>query len=100
VAGDVYGATLDPTGKILAVAAGNGVEFFHFNGAAPITKFTGVIETSGPISEMAWDHDGHLYAQNAAGGALHIYAVTTKSAKELPWSPTVIPEGAFVVRTR
>ena len=97
---DVYAVALDPTGKILAIATGNGVQFFHFNGAAPITKFTGVIETSGHISGMAWDNDGHLYAQDAVGGTLHVYAVTTTSAKELPGSPTVIPEGAFVVRTR
>jgi hypothetical protein len=28
---------LDPTGKILAVATGTGIAFYHFNGADPIT---------------------------------------------------------------
>ncbi len=100
VSGDIYAMALNPTGKILAIAIGSGVQFFHFNGAAPISKFTGILETSGHFSEIAWDNDGHLYAQNASGGNLHVYAVTTTSAKELSGSPTVIPQGAFVVRTK
>ena len=81
---------LDYTGKILAVATGTGVQFFHFDGAKPITAFTGVIGVSGYITQMSWDGHGHLYAQNISG-KMHVYSVTTKSAKELPGSPTLIP---------
>jgi hypothetical protein len=99
---------LDPTGKILAVATGTGIQFFHFNGASPITTFTGIIGTSGYITGMAWDNDGPLYAQNGASGKMHVYEVTTKSANELSGSPTLIPIGtlygspvsSFVVRTK
>jgi hypothetical protein len=99
---------LDHTGKILAVATGTGVQFFHFNGAKPITPFTGVIVVSGYITHMSWDTDGHLYAQNGASGKMHVYDVTTKEAKELSGSPTLIPitpmdgraVSSFVVRTK
>ena len=102
LAGNGYPASmvLDYTGKILAVATGTGVQFFHFNGASPITKFTGIIGVSGHITHMSWDKYGHLYAQNSSG-KMHVYAVTTTSVKELSGSPTVIPIGisSFVVRS-
>jgi hypothetical protein len=103
VADEVYGMALDPTGRILAVATGNGVQFFRFNGANPVTPFTMVIGDSGSITKMAWDDDRHLYAQNGASGAMHVYEVTTKSVEELSGSPTVIPSSrssSFVVRTK
>jgi hypothetical protein len=110
LAGDGWPSSmvLDHTGKILAVATGTGVQFFHFNGAKPITSFTGVIGVSGYITHMSWDTDGHLYAQNGASGKMHVYDVTTKSAKELSGSPTLIPINtaygsaisSFVVRTK
>ena len=92
--------TLDYTGKILAVAVGTGIQFFHFNGAEPITPFTGIIGLSGYFTQMSWDADGHLYAQNGASGRMHVYEATTKSVKELSGSPTVISQGTFVVRTK
>jgi WD40 repeat protein len=91
---------LDPTGKILAVAINTGVQFFHFNGAEPITPFTGIIGVTGYVTGMAWDNVGHLYAQNGAKGRMHVYEVTETSARELPDSPTAIPIGSFVVRTK
>jgi 6-phosphogluconolactonase (cycloisomerase 2 family) len=91
---------LDHTGKILAVTTGPGVQFFHFNGAKPITEFTGIVGVSGAVTQMAWDSDDHLYAQNVAHGKMHVYEVTTKSVKELSGSGTVIPQGTFVVRTK
>jgi hypothetical protein len=86
---------LDPTGKILAVATGTGIAFYRFNGANPITPITGIIGVSGQITLMNWDDDDHLYAQNEASGRLHVYAVTTTSARELSGSPTVIPYTYF-----
>jgi hypothetical protein len=57
---------------------------------------------------MAWDSDGHLYAQNGATGKMHVYDVTKTSAKELSGSPTLIPiaslfdnvVSSFVVRAK
>jgi WD40 repeat protein len=96
----VYDMVLDPTGRILAIATGQDIQFFHFNGAKPVTRFTGVAGIPGYIKKMAWDDHGHLYAQSSAGGEIYVYEVTTTSVKELSGSPTVIPQGAFVVRTK
>jgi hypothetical protein len=82
---------LNPAGNILAVSVGTGIQFFHFNGAAPITTFTGVIGTSGYISTMSWDTDNHLYALNALSGRLHVYTATTTSVVEAAGSPYNLP---------
>jgi len=94
----VYDMKLDPTGKYLAVATGTGVQFFHFNGASPITAFTGIIGTSGYIRQLAWDSTGHLYAQNGSSGKMHVYDVTSSGVTEASGSPTVVPIGSFTVR--
>lgn len=82
---------LNPAGNILAVSVGTGIQFFHFNGANPITPFTGIIGTSGYISTMAWDKNNHLYALNAKSGKLHVYTATTTSVVEAAGSPYVPP---------
>jgi hypothetical protein len=82
---------LNPAGNILAVSVGTGIQFFHFNGANPITPFTGIIGTSGYISAMAWDKSNHLYALNAKSGKLHVYAATTTSVVEAAGSPYIPP---------
>jgi hypothetical protein len=99
VPGGVSSMILDPTGKILAVATATGVQFFHFNGANPITTFTGIIPVSGSIVQMAWDYDGHLYALNT-NHRMHVYAVTSKSAEETSGSRTDVPIGPFTVRSK
>jgi hypothetical protein len=97
-----YPLKLDPTGKYLAVATGTGVQFFHFNGAAPITPFTGIIGDSGYVFWTAWDNSGHLYAVNAASGRLHVYTVTSKGVTESKDSPTAsglfLSGGPIIVR--
>jgi len=87
VPGGVRSMVLNPAGTILAVATSTGIQFFHFNGAKPITEFTGIIGTSGFITTMSWDKDNHLYAINGATGRLHVYEATTKSVKEVSGSP-------------
>jgi WD40 repeat protein len=91
------GMTISPSGKILAVSVATGVRFFHFNGAEPITEFTGIIGTSGYISSMQWDNSNHLYAVNGASGKLHVYTVTTSSAVEAAGSPYPIGAQGLVV---
>lgn len=87
VPGGVRNMVLNPAGTVLAVATSTGIQFFHFNGAKPITEFTGIIGTSGYISTMSWDKDNYLYAINGASGRLHVYEATTKSVKEVSGSP-------------
>ncbi len=82
-----YALKLDPTGKYLAVATGTGVQVFYFNGAKPISKFTGIVGTSGFIASVSWDGSGHLYANNGDSGKLHVYDGKTKSLTEAPGSP-------------
>jgi hypothetical protein len=77
---------LNPAGTILAVAEGTGTQFYHFDGADPITPIGEIIGISGQISAMAWDKDNHLYALNTSG-KLHVYTATTTSVVESPGSP-------------
>jgi hypothetical protein len=90
---------LDPTGKILAVATGTGIQLFHFNEASPITHFTGIIGSSGFITQMAWDSNGHLYGLNYSG-KMHVYEVDAKGITETSGSRTLVPLGPFVVRSK
>jgi len=92
--------SISPAGDLLAFAVGTGVKFYHFNGADPITEYTGIIGSSGYISNMQWDKASHLYAVNGASGRLHIYEVTPTIEKEVVGSPYTIPgiaQNVFVV---
>ncbi|MGA2539340.1 MAG: hypothetical protein ABSF53_25265, partial [Terracidiphilus sp.] len=89
--------SISPSGKVLAAAVGTGIQFFHFNGAKPITKFTGIIGLSGSITTMQWDKSNHLYAINGATGNVHIYTVTTTSVVEVPGSPYSVGATGLVV---
>ena len=82
---------LNAAGTILAVTAGTGIQFFHFNGAGPITPFTGIIGSSGYISMMSWDKANHLYALNARSGRLHVYTATSTGVVEAAGSPYLPP---------
>jgi hypothetical protein len=56
---------MSPSGKLLALGVAPGIQLFHFNGANPITPYTGIIgESGGHISQVAWDNANHLYALN------------------------------------
>ena len=82
---------MNPAGNILAVSVGTGVQFFHFNGANPITPFTGVIGTANHINNMAWDDNNHLYALDYFSGELHVYTATATSVVEAAGSPYTPP---------
>jgi WD40 repeat protein len=77
---------LSPSGKFLAMIAGEGVQFFYLDGTATKT-ITGIVGTSGFVSAIAWDSSSHLYALNGASGKLHVYTVSTTSVVEAPGSP-------------
>jgi hypothetical protein len=96
--------TMSPSGKVLA-AAGNvkapaypgnnsaespGLQVFHFNGASPITKFSGVL-TSDFIDFIHWDNANHLYALSNSSGKLYVYTVTPTSITAVSGSPFKVP---------
>jgi hypothetical protein len=90
VASGINVMRMSPSGNLLAVATGTGVQIFHFNGSSPITKFTGVIGTTGFIRDLQWDKSNHLYAINGASGNLHVYTITTTTAVEAAGSPYAV----------
>jgi hypothetical protein len=100
----VSSMNLSPSGKFLAIAgaggnpAGTGLEVFHFNGASPITPFSGKL-TSAPIDQIHWDNANHLYALSDNAGKLYMFTVTSTSITEVPGSPYTIANanGLFVV---
>jgi hypothetical protein len=67
-----------PSGKLLAVAGTGGLQVFHFNGAAPATKYTGLL-TSSEVDEIGWDNSNHLYAIGNAANKLWVFTVTPSS---------------------
>lgn len=65
-----YVSTLSmaPSGKLLAVGGTGGLQVFHFNGASPITKYTGLLTTA-TIDQVFWDKSNHLYAISRSPGS-------------------------------
>jgi hypothetical protein len=86
VVGNVNYLKMAPSGKLLAVAGSAGLQVFHFNGASPITKFTGQL-TKTPINQCFWDNANHLYAISDSAGKLFVFTVTTTSASQALGSP-------------
>jgi hypothetical protein len=86
--------SIDPTNEFLAVG-GQGFAIYHFNGSKPITKYSGVLQSSVGFQEFGWDKAHHLYA--LGGGKLFVYTVTSSSIKEAPGSPYSIPESSSVI---
>jgi hypothetical protein len=87
--------SISPSGKLLASDDGNGFRVYHFNGADPITPFTGILHSSERFIEFGWDKSNHLYALSQT--ALHVYSATPTSVKEEAGSPISIPEASSVI---
>ena len=89
---------MSPTGKLLAVAGPSGLQVFHFNGAYPITTYTGLLTTN-PVNQVFWDNNHHLYAISGSAGLLYVFTVTEKSVTQAPGSPYSItaPESMTVL---
>ena len=96
----VYDMKMSPSGKLLAVAGQEGLQVFHFNGAAPITHDTGLL-TKDPINEMFWDNANHLYAITGVFGSkvnhLHVFTVTPTGYREAPGSPYTINGPQYLI---
>jgi hypothetical protein len=97
--GSVYDMNFSPSGKLLAVGGNTfnytgltkptGLQVFHFNGASPITKYTGLLTTA-PIDQIRWDNSNHLYAVSKSANKLYVFTVTPISASQAPGSPYTI----------
>jgi hypothetical protein len=80
---------MSPSGKLLAVGGTAGLQIFHFNGANPITRYTGLL-TKSEIDQMFWDDDSHLYALSRSAGKLFVFTITPTSVGQAPGSPYAI----------
>lgn len=94
--GYVSGLAMSADGKLLAVFGSAGLQVFHFNGASPMTHFTGLLTTD-PIVEAHWDRSGHLFALSTSMDTLHVFSVSTTAAAEAPGSPHAIPAPAAMI---
>ena len=104
--GTVRWMSMSPSGKVLAVAGGSGLQLFHFNPSGQASKWTGLL-TSQDIIMCSWDHASHLYALvpggpgTTNGGWLHVYTVNASGATEAAGSPYSIPLGkSLLVQSR
>ena len=71
----------------------------HFNGANPITPFTGLL-THDQIDRIAWDNDDNLYAISLSANKLSVFTVAATNAGPAPGSPYAItnPMGIAIAR--
>jgi hypothetical protein len=94
-AGILTAINMAPSGKLLAVGGTSGLQVFHYNGANPITQYTGLL-TKDVISSVSWDNTNHLYALGT--NQLYVFTITPTSVSEAPGSPYVIhnPQGMAV----
>ncbi|KAA6459081.1 hypothetical protein DYQ86_17550 [Acidobacteria bacterium AB60] len=101
---------ISPDGTLLAVAGTQGVQVFHFNGASPITSFTGLLATDS-IGAVAWDRHNHLYAITSNVYAantpvsnpnkLYVFGVTNSGATAAPGSPYAVTfPGSIAVQSK
>jgi 6-phosphogluconolactonase (cycloisomerase 2 family) len=95
---NVTSLNMAPSGKLLAVAGTGGLQVFHFNGASPITHYTGLL-TSDEVDQVYWDNKNHLYAIGSTSNKLWVFTVTPTSHGQAPGSPYAInaPGGLVVL---
>ena len=96
--GAVTGLNMSPSGKLLAVSGTTGLQVFHFNGANPVTDYTGLL-TTGEVDQVFWDNDNHLFAIGRNAGKLWVFTVTATAHSEAAGSPYTVSEpGALIVQ--
>lgn len=78
--GDITAISVSPSGKLVAVGGRSGLQVFHFNGANPITSYTGLISKAW-ITDIRWDKNNHLYAISNTGSRLAVFTVTPTNWK-------------------
>jgi hypothetical protein len=85
---------MSASGKYLAVggeANTGGLQIFHFNGAAPIKPYGGVIGYA-QAEAIHWDKSNHVYALDVLE-RLSIYTVTSSGITQAPGSPYKVAGG-------
>jgi hypothetical protein len=82
----VIALSMAPSGKLLAVGGAAGLQVFHFNGANPVTFYTGLL-THNEIDQMFWDKANHLYAISQKAGKLYVFTITPTAVIRAPGSP-------------
>jgi hypothetical protein len=90
-----YDMKMSPSGQLLAVAGQEGLQVFHFNGANPVTHYTGLLVNE-PIMQMFWDNSNHLYAISSAG-KLYVGTVTPTKIAMAPGSSYSVTGPQFVI---
>jgi 6-phosphogluconolactonase (cycloisomerase 2 family) len=88
--------SISPSGELLAVAGAGGLQIFHFNGANPITHYSGLLTTDA-ISQLSWDSANHLYAISQTSGKLFVFSVTPTKVSQVTGSPHSISSPLAVV---
>jgi hypothetical protein len=83
--GDIRNSVASPAGNLLALAGTSGLQIFHFNGANPITAYTGLLAIHN-ISQILWDNHDHLYGISPAG-LLYVFKITATGHKQAAGSP-------------
>jgi 6-phosphogluconolactonase (cycloisomerase 2 family) len=86
---------MSPSGRLLAVGGLQGLQIFHFNGANPITHYTGLL-TSDPIAQMFWDNQNHLYAISQSSGKLYVFTITATEHQQAQGSPHAISGPQYI----
>ncbi|MGA7219632.1 MAG: hypothetical protein WBX38_15035 [Candidatus Sulfotelmatobacter sp.] len=87
--GSVNEISISPSGELLAVAGSAGLQVFHFNGAGPVTRYTGLLTTNA-VTQVAWDNSNHLYAISPSSGALYVFEVTPERFEQAAGSPYAV----------
>jgi hypothetical protein len=85
----VTSVSMSPSGELLAVGGTAGLQVFHFNGANPVTHYTGLLNNL-EVDQMSWDSDNHLYAISQSGGKLFVFTITPTSYSQAAGSPYTI----------
>ena len=80
----------------MAVAGTGGVQVFHFNGASPITSYTGALTTD-QVDKMFWDKDNHLYAISQSANKLYVFTITPTMNGQAAGSPYTLTSPANIV---
>jgi hypothetical protein len=86
--------TFSPSGDFLVAyadngqtsGAGNGIEVYNFNGAAPLKLYKTLLNGT-PVDDVAWDGSHHMYAISTKNNELYVFRVTpTSVTQDAAWS--------------
>lgn len=87
---------MSPSGELLAIGGEEGLQVFHMNGSSPITHYTGLL-TQGPINEMFWDNNNHLYAISTNNNELFVFTITPTGHHMDPGSPYTVDGPQYLI---